>query len=67
MNVEAIRATCRVIRVVVGLAAVSFGAMLVVNDVPNYWYFLGLAPLIAGAINFCPLCLITKQCDLPKT
>ena len=66
MNIEAIRATCRVVRVVVGLATVSFGTMLVVNDAPNYLWFLGIAPLVAGFINFCPLCIITKQCDLPK-
>jgi hypothetical protein len=67
MNIESIRATCRVIRVVVGLAAVSYGTMLVVNNEPNYLFFLGAIPLIAGAVNFCPLCIITKKCDLPKS
>jgi hypothetical protein len=30
------------------------------------WFYLGVIPLIAGIANFCPLCIITKKCDLPQ-
>jgi hypothetical protein len=30
----------------------------------NNWFYLGAIPLIAGLINFCPLCGITGQCNL---
>ena len=32
----------------------------------NPWFYLGAIPLIAGLMNFCPLCIITKKCDLPE-
>ena len=66
MNVNKIRKVCRVVRIVVGLALIAVGVSTIINDAPNYWWFLGVAPLIAGIINFCPLCLITKQCDMPE-
>ena len=68
MNVNKIRSVCRVVRIVVGLALVGYGATSVLNATPetpaNYLWFLGAIPLIAGLINFCPLCIITKKCDL---
>ncbi len=66
MNVNKIRSFCRVFRIVVGLALISYGIYTIINEAPNYWFFLGAVPLIAGLINFCPLCLITKKCDLPE-
>ena len=66
MNVNKIRSVCRVVRITVGLALVGYGASTVLNDAANYWWFLGAAPLIAGIVNFCPLCIITKQCDMPE-
>ena len=67
MNVNKIRSFCRVFRIIIGLALIAYGAYTIINEVPNYWFFLGAVPLIAGLINFCPLCIITKQCDLPQT
>lgn len=67
MNVNKIRKVCRVVRIVVGLALIAVGVSTIMNDAPNYWWFLGAAPLIAGIINFCPLCIITKQCDIPES
>jgi hypothetical protein len=61
MNVEKIRDICRPIRIVVGVALIVAG---VVTGVA--WFYLGVVPLIAGLVNFCPLCIITKQCDLPQ-
>ncbi len=65
MDLNKIRSFCRVFRIVVGLALIAYGVYSIVSEAPNYWFFLGFAPLIAGIINFCPLCLITKKCDLP--
>ncbi|HIP13777.1 MAG TPA: DUF2892 domain-containing protein, partial [Arcobacter sp.] len=28
------------------------------------WFYLGVIPLIAGLVNFCPICKITGQCDI---
>ena len=64
MDINKIRSTCRVVRIIVGLLLIAYGGFTIVNDAPNYWFFLGIAPLIAGITNFCPLCLITKKCDI---
>ena len=61
MNYNKIRSTCRVIRIVAGVALITTGFIT-----GNTWFYLGVAPLIAGIINFCPLCIITKKCDLPS-
>jgi len=61
MDVNKIRKICRVVRIVVGLALIVTGAIT-----GNYWFYLGVIPLIAGIVNFCPLCIITKKCDLPQ-
>jgi len=45
----------------VGLALIVVG--LITGIV---WFYLGVLPLIAGLTNFCPLCIITKKCDLPQ-
>ena len=62
MDVNKIRKMCRPIRILVGLALIVVG--LITGIV---WFYLGVLPLIAGLTNFCPLCMITKQCDLPQT
>ena len=59
MNVNKIRAICRPIRIVVGLAAIAYAVYS-----GNQWFYLGVIPLIAGLANFCPLCIITKKCDI---
>jgi len=59
MNVNKIRATCRPIRIVIGLAAIGYALYS-----GNQWFYLGIIPLIAGLTNFCPLCIITKKCDI---
>ena len=66
MNINKFRSFCRVVRIVVGLALISYGIYTIVNEAPNYWFFLGAAPLIAGLVNFCPACIITKKCDVPE-
>ncbi len=59
MDVNKIRAVCRPIRIVVGLALIGAGVYTGIA-----WFYLGVIPLIAGLSNFCPLCLITKKCDI---
>ena len=59
MNVMKIRAVCRPFRIVAGLALIAAGLYT-----GNPWFYLGAAPLIAGLVNFCPLCIVTKKCDI---
>jgi predicted transporter len=59
MDVNKIRAVCRPIRIVLGLALIGAGVYTGIN-----WFYLGIIPLIAGLSNFCPLCIITKKCDI---
>lgn len=54
MDVNKIRKICRPIRNSGGI-------------IPHcHRFYLGVVPLIAGITNFCPLCIITKKCDLPE-
>ena len=50
--------TNRIVRIVVGLALVGYGIYS-----QNSWFFLGLAPLITGLINWCPLETKMGTCD----
>ena len=62
MDYNKIRKICRPIRIVLGLGLITTGVII-----GNPWFYLGVVPLIAGIVNFCPLCIITKQCDLPES
>lgn len=59
MNILKLRKICRPLRIVVGAGLVGYGIYS-----GNVWFYLGVIPLIAGISNFCPLCKITKQCDI---
>lgn len=61
MDYNKIRKFCRVFRIVIGLALIGAGIATGI-----LWFYLGIIPLIAGLTNFCPLCIITKKCDLPE-
>lgn len=62
MNIfEKMRAFCRPFRIVIGLVLIAIGFYT-----SNAWFYLGVLPLIAGLANFCPACIISKQCDLDK-
>ena len=61
MNVNKIRKVCRPFRIILGSVLIGAGIYL-----GNSWFFLGAIPLIAGILNFCPLCIITKQCDISE-
>ena len=62
MNFNKVRSFCRPFRIVMGLSLIVAGIVT-----GNNWFFLGVVPLIAGITNFCPLCSITKKCDLPSS
>ena len=62
MDVNKIRKICRPIRIVLGLGLIATGFITGI-----VWFYLGVIPLIAGLTNFCPLCIITKKCDLPES
>ena len=62
MDFNKIRKFCRVFRIALGLALIVTGVITGI-----FWFYLGVIPLIAGAVNFCPLCLISKKCNLPNT
>ena len=61
MNYNKIRKICRPIRIVLGVTLIAVGFLM-----NNPWFYLGVIPFIAGVINFCPLCIVTKKCDLPE-
>jgi len=61
MDINKFRKICRPVRIVVGLALIAIGVSL-----DNPWFYLGVIPLIAGLVNFCPACIITKKCDIEK-
>jgi len=61
MDFNKIRKFCRVFRIILGSGLIVTGIMTGIA-----WFYLGILPLIAGIANFCPLCLITKKCDLPQ-
>jgi len=59
MDFNKIRAFCSPFRIVLGLALIGYGFYS-----GNNWFFLGAIPLIAGLTKFCPLCIISKKCDV---
>ncbi|MEN4053354.1 MULTISPECIES: DUF2892 domain-containing protein [Sulfurimonas] len=61
MDFNKIRSFCRVFRIILGIALIAAG---IVTGI--YWFYLGILPLIAGIANFCPLCIVSKKCDLPQ-
>ena len=61
MNVfDKIRSFCRPFRIVIGLVLIAIGFFM-----DNVWFYLGVIPLIAGLVDFCPTCIISKKCT-PK-
>jgi len=59
MDILKIRKACQPIRIIAGLALIAVGVYT-----SNPWFYLGVIPLIAGITNFCPLCMITKKCEI---
>ena len=57
---DKIRSFCRPFRIVIGVVLIAAGFFTGI-----YWFYLGVIPLIAGLVDFCPLCIISKKCT-PK-
>ncbi|MBE0492526.1 MAG: DUF2892 domain-containing protein [Sulfurospirillum sp.] len=66
MNFNKIRSFCRVFRIIIGTTLIVAGIAFYGTLSYALWFFLGIISLIAGLTNFCPLCMITKKCDLPQ-
>jgi hypothetical protein len=56
---EKLKTICKPIRITFGTALIAVGFVTGIN-----WFFLGVIPFIAGAVDFCPACLISKQCSI---
>jgi len=59
MDFNKMKTVCRPIRIVAGLALIAYAVYS-----GNNWFYLGVLPLIAGLVNFCPACIVSKQCDV---
>jgi len=59
MNMKKVFNFCRPFRVFLGISLIVAG---VVSGIK--WFYLGIIPLIAGIVGFCPLCKITGKCSL---
>ncbi len=59
MNYNKIRSVCRVVRIILGLFLIAIAFIT-----GNAWFYLGVILLIAGIMNFCPLCIISKKCTI---
>jgi len=66
MDYNKIRKFCRVFRIIIGLLLIATGVVQLGAMDGAVWFFLGVIPLIAGLTGFCPLCIISKKCDLPQ-
>ena len=44
----------RILRIVVGLALIAWAIGLVPGVAPSVWGWLGLVPLLTGAVGWCP-------------
>ena len=56
---DKIRGFCRKFRIFIGAVLIGAGIFTGI-----FWFYLGIIPLIAGLIDFCPLCMITKKCSI---
>ncbi len=61
MNFNKIRSFCKRFRIALGLILIAVGFLF-----NNSWFYLGVIPLIAGLADFCPLCIISKKCDIKE-
>lgn len=62
---DKIRSFCRKFRIIIGVVILTIGFLLGDGSLNLGWWWLGLLPLIAGIVDFCPTCIISKKCT-PK-
>lgn len=66
MNIyDKIRNFCRSFRITLGVIILLIGFLLGDGSLNLGWWYLGLLPLIAGLVDFCPTCIVSKKCT-PK-
>ena len=66
MNIfDKIRSFCKSFRIALGVIVLAIGFLLGDGGLNLGWWYLGLLPLIAGLVDFCPTCIISKKCT-PK-
>jgi len=59
INAKKMAKFCRPFRIILGLGLIGYGYYSGIA-----WFYLGVIPLIAGIVGFCPACAITKQCTI---
>ena len=59
INAKKMAKFCRPFRIVLGLALIGTGYYTGIK-----WFYLGVIPLIAGIVGFCPACAVTGQCTI---
>ena len=59
INAKKMAKFCRPFRIVLGLVLIIAAYVTGIK-----WLYLGLLPLIAGIVGFCPACAITGQCTI---
>jgi hypothetical protein len=66
MNIyDKIRNFCRKFRIMLGLVLIVTGYLMGDGTVQWSWWYLGALPLIAGILDFCPICIFSNKCT-PK-
>jgi len=66
MNFNKVRSFCNKFRIVLGVSLITYGVYTYTVGDFQPLFLLGVAPLIAGIVKFCPLCMITKKCSIEK-
>jgi len=62
---DKIKLFCIKFRIILGSIVLILGFFFTDEEsFYNLWFLLGIIPLIAGLLKFCPLCLITKKCTI---
>ena len=56
---EKMKKICKPVRMTLGAALIATGFITGIA-----WFYLGIIPFIAGAVDFCPACLISKKCSI---
>jgi hypothetical protein len=53
------RRASRPYRIIFGMGLVTAAAAT-----GTAWMYVGIAPLLFGLVDFCPMCVVTKKCSI---
>ncbi len=56
---DKIKRFCRPIRMVIGMGLITAGMATGI-----VYFYLGVIPFFMGAADICPLCIVTKKCNI---